>query len=209
MLFKTIKVIELWIQLMWHFRPKEADWSLSTSYFSRLLEQNKLVDWIFNDITYPVGWADVYIPLNIENTHWFLAEFKIRTGVITFYDTLGGLEPWQMENPDRWLNLWEMIIEQLSCVMSKHGIFKKKDIDPEHYNITFKFSNCAPKHASLYEDCGVWVCIIMYTLANGLSMDFPPGSFQTALAYREKNDKLFLKIQDHVLMDGGRGYCNL
>ncbi|GJS93429.1 hypothetical protein Tco_0800397 [Tanacetum coccineum] len=80
-----------------------------------------------------------------------------------------------MENPDRWLNLWEMIIEQLSCVMSKHGIFKKKDIDHEHYNITFKFSYCAPKHDGLYGDCGVWVCIIMYRLANGLSMDFPPG----------------------------------
>ncbi|GJR20667.1 hypothetical protein Tco_0969194 [Tanacetum coccineum] len=91
-------VIELWIQLIWHFRPKEADWSISSSYFSRLLEQNKLADWIFNDDTYPMGWADG---------------------------------------------------------MSKNGIFKKKDIDPERYNITFEFSNHAPKQAGLYGHCGV------------------------------------------------------
>nr|GEX01658.1 phospholipase-like protein [Tanacetum cinerariifolium] len=102
----------------------------------------------------------VYIPLNIKNDHWFLTEFQIRTGVVIFYDTLSG--------------------------MSKHGIFKKKDIDPERYNITFEFSNHAPKQAGLYRDCGVWVCIMMYRLANGLSMDFPPGPIQTALAYMEK-----------------------
>ncbi|GJZ05543.1 hypothetical protein Tco_0539336 [Tanacetum coccineum] len=78
MLFKTTEVIELWIQLMWHFKPKEADW----------------------------------------------------TGVVTFYDTLGGLEAWQVENPDQWLNLWEMIIEQLSRVMSKHASY------PELFSLT-------------------------------------------------------------------------
>ncbi|GKA79265.1 phospholipase-like protein, partial [Tanacetum coccineum] len=154
-------VIELWIQLMWHFRPKEADWSISSSYFSRLLKQNKLTDWIFNDHTYPMGWANVYIPLNIKNAHWFLAEFKIRTGV----------------------------------GMSKHGIFKKKDIDPKRYNITFEFSNHAPKQAGLYGDCRAWVCIMMYRLANGLSMDFPPGPIQTALAHREKMTSYFWKYK--------------
>nr|GEY20614.1 hypothetical protein [Tanacetum cinerariifolium] len=40
-------------------RLKEADWSISSSYFSRVLEKNKLADWIFNDHTSLVGWADL------------------------------------------------------------------------------------------------------------------------------------------------------
>ncbi|GJR34043.1 phospholipase-like protein [Tanacetum coccineum] len=107
-----------------------------------------------------------------NNAHWFLAEFKIMTGVVTFYDTLCGLEPGQEENRDWWLSLRKMMIEQLPRGMSKHGIFNKKYIDPKRYNITFEFSNCAPIQAGLYGDCGVWVCIMMYRLANGLSMDF-------------------------------------
>nr|GEW66613.1 hypothetical protein [Tanacetum cinerariifolium] len=39
--------------------------------------------------------------------------------------------------------------------MSNHDIFKKRDIDPKRYNITFEFSNHAPKQAGLYGDCGV------------------------------------------------------
>ncbi|GJZ24645.1 phospholipase-like protein, partial [Tanacetum coccineum] len=94
------------------------------------------------------GWLNdsVYIPLNIKNAHWFLAEFQIRTGVVTFYDTLSGLESWQKENLDWWLSLRVMMIEQLP-------------------------------------------------LANGLSMDFPPGPIQTALAYREKMTSYFWKYK--------------
>ncbi|GJZ73859.1 phospholipase-like protein [Tanacetum coccineum] len=75
----------------------------------------------------PVNEAfQVYIPLNIENTHWFLAEFKIRMGVVTFYDTLLRLEkPMANGKPTGGSKLWDMIIEQLSCVMSKHGILRK------------------------------------------------------------------------------------
>ncbi|GJW49024.1 phospholipase-like protein [Tanacetum coccineum] len=115
------------------------------------------------------------------NAHWFLAEFQIRTGVITFYDTLNGLESWQKENLDWWLSLRVMMIEQLPQGMSKHGIFKKKDIDPERYNITFDFSNHAPKQANLYGDCSVWVCIMMYRLVNDFSMDFPLGMEQSSM----------------------------
>nr|GEY17254.1 phospholipase-like protein [Tanacetum cinerariifolium] len=61
------------------------------------------------------GWLNdsVYIPLNIENAHWFLAEFQIRMGVVTFYDTLSGLESWQKENLDWWLSLRVIMIEQM------------------------------------------------------------------------------------------------
>nr|GEX07173.1 hypothetical protein [Tanacetum cinerariifolium] len=55
----------------------------------------------FNQVQKPVIiFLGVYIPLSIKNAHWLLAEFQIRMGVVTFYDTLSGLESWQKENLD-------------------------------------------------------------------------------------------------------------
>nr|GEV15321.1 hypothetical protein [Tanacetum cinerariifolium] len=33
-------------------------------------------------------WKEVYFPINVEDNHWILVEFHIRSGVITFYDNL-------------------------------------------------------------------------------------------------------------------------
>nr|GEZ89248.1 phospholipase-like protein [Tanacetum cinerariifolium] len=90
------EVVELWVQLMWHLRPKHADWAISSPYYCNLRTPNDLEDWILKDITYPVGWANVemvYIPKNILGIHWFLAVFKIRNAVVTFYDTLSNKKP--------------------------------------------------------------------------------------------------------------------
>nr|GEY57104.1 phospholipase-like protein [Tanacetum cinerariifolium] len=90
-LLDSHEVVELWVQLMWHLRPKHADWDISSPYYYNLPTPNDLEDWILKDITYPVGWANVemvYIPENILGIHWFLAVFKIRNAVVTFYDTL-------------------------------------------------------------------------------------------------------------------------
>ena len=58
-LILVYQVLEVWIQLMWHFRPENADWSILNTYFSQMLDRNDLGDYIFNRTTYPVGWADV------------------------------------------------------------------------------------------------------------------------------------------------------
>ncbi|GJS34664.1 phospholipase-like protein [Tanacetum coccineum] len=80
---------------------KHADLAIFSPYYYNLLTPNDLEDWILKEITYPVGWADiemVYILVNISGIHWFLAVFKIRKGVITFYDTLSDKKPWDKED---------------------------------------------------------------------------------------------------------------
>ncbi|GJS08559.1 phospholipase-like protein [Tanacetum coccineum] len=57
--FFLVEHLDLWIDLMWSLRPPEADWAI------------------------------VYFPVNELKEHWCLAELKIRTGVVTFYDSLG------------------------------------------------------------------------------------------------------------------------
>ncbi|GJU06230.1 hypothetical protein Tco_1122660 [Tanacetum coccineum] len=53
--FLTLLVVELWVQLMWHFRAKHADWAIPSPYYCNPPTLNDLGDWIFKDITYPVG----------------------------------------------------------------------------------------------------------------------------------------------------------
>ncbi|GKA63562.1 pentatricopeptide repeat-containing protein [Tanacetum coccineum] len=64
-------------------------------------------------------------------------------------------------------------------------VFDKKGIDPTDYCIRFKLADSVPKQGGIFGDCGVWVCIFLYRLAHGLSLDVE-DPFDVALAYREK-----------------------
>nr|GEX36439.1 phospholipase-like protein [Tanacetum cinerariifolium] len=99
----------------------------------------------------------VYFSVNEPKTHWCLAELEIRTGVVTFYDSLG----------------WAVM----------HGIIESKGISADDYKITYKYAD-APFQASLFGDCGIWVCIFIYRLCRNLplTVDDP---LETALAYRK------------------------
>ncbi|GJT00091.1 hypothetical protein Tco_0821260 [Tanacetum coccineum] len=50
--YDNAKVVELWVQLMWLFRPKHADWAIFSPYYFNLPTPNDLGDWIFKDITH-------------------------------------------------------------------------------------------------------------------------------------------------------------
>nr|GEX56602.1 hypothetical protein [Tanacetum cinerariifolium] len=53
------KVVKLWVQLMWHFRPKNAERAIFSPHYCNIRTPNDLGDWIFKDITYPMGWANI------------------------------------------------------------------------------------------------------------------------------------------------------
>ncbi|GKB40993.1 phospholipase-like protein [Tanacetum coccineum] len=59
-----------------------------------------------------------------------------------------------------------------------------KGISADDYKITYKYAD-APFQASLFGDCGIWVCIFIYRLCRNLplTVDDP---LETALAYRER-----------------------
>ncbi|GJX84508.1 hypothetical protein Tco_0335282 [Tanacetum coccineum] len=63
--------------------------------------------------------------------------------------------------------------------------FDKKGIDPTDYCIRFKLADNVAKHGGIFGDCGVWVCIFLYRLVHGLSLDVE-DPFDVALTYREK-----------------------
>ena len=92
------------------------------------------------------------------------------------------------------LHLRKKLLDQLLPGMSKNDIFKKKGIDPNSYKISFSFSTSTPIQGDLYGDCGVWVCIMLYRLAYGVSMD-TRCPIKTALAYREHMTRFFWKYK--------------
>nr|GEV67611.1 phospholipase-like protein [Tanacetum cinerariifolium] len=74
---------------------------------------------------------------------------------------------------------------QLPVVLECANIFQKNEIDPSKYTITFRLADNVPKQWGIYGDCGVWVCILLYRLAHGFSLDVD-DPVDIALAYREK-----------------------
>ncbi|PWA92301.1 phospholipase-like, Aminotransferase-like mobile domain protein [Artemisia annua] len=82
--------IELWVAYMWHVRPSHANWAMVSSYFVQLLLQDSLPLWYADGKTYSIPWSDVdkvIIPINEPKKHWLVAQFDIRTGVVTVYDS--------------------------------------------------------------------------------------------------------------------------
>ncbi|GKA43519.1 phospholipase-like protein [Tanacetum coccineum] len=82
--------IDLWVEYMWHVRPKLANWAMVSSYFVQLLLQNSMPIWYANGETYNLPWSaveKVFIPLNEPGEHWNLAKFDIYSGLVTFYDS--------------------------------------------------------------------------------------------------------------------------
>ncbi|GJX33007.1 phospholipase-like protein [Tanacetum coccineum] len=148
--------LDLWIDLMWSLRPSEADWAIQAV-------------------------EKVYFLVNEPKTHWCLAELEIRTGVVTFYDSLG----WAGGSRRRWWRRMKKLLPQkLTVYLVMHGIFESKGISADDYKITYKYAD-APFQASLFGDCGIWVCIFIYRLCRNLplTVDDP---LETALAYRER-----------------------
>ncbi|PWA38255.1 F-box domain-containing protein [Artemisia annua] len=82
--------IELWVAYMWHVTPSHANWAMVSSSFVQLLLQDSLPLWYADGKTYNIPWSDVdkvIIPINEPKKHWLVAQFDIRTGVVTFYDS--------------------------------------------------------------------------------------------------------------------------
>ncbi|GKA18579.1 phospholipase-like protein [Tanacetum coccineum] len=86
------------------------------------------------------GWLNdhVYFPVNEPKTHWCLAELEIRTGVVTFYDSVG----WAGGSRRRWWRrMKKSLLEKLTVNLVMHGIFKSKGISADDYKITYNYAD--------------------------------------------------------------------
>ncbi|GKD57148.1 phospholipase-like protein [Tanacetum coccineum] len=139
---------------------------------------------------YPLPWIaveKVYFPVNEPKKHWCLAQLEIRTGVVTFYDSLG----WAGGSRRRWWRRMKKVLpEKLTLYLLMHGIFDSKGISADHYKITYNYAS-VPFQASLYGDCGIWVCIFIYRLCRNLPVAVDNDPLETTLAYRERMLEFF------------------
>ncbi|GJX18050.1 phospholipase-like protein [Tanacetum coccineum] len=191
--------MNVWIDLLWRFRPANADWSIVGPHFCPSILSGQMPLFYASNKRYPVPWSDVekvYIPLNNPKTHWALAELELRTGVITVYDSMTPRKrnkklPIQ-ENREFWIKLRETMSQQLPVYLDRSGVLKSKGLDVTRYKINFQFSEKVPFQASVYGDYGIWVCILLFRLTHGLPLVFN-DPLQTALAYRERMLAYFWK----------------
>lgn len=153
------------------------------------------------------------MPINETESHWFLARFEIETGLVTFYDSgqvfvdaltdfyFQVMECLQVRVNIRLIKVYTLHClnpyytlpqTQLPEVLSQAQVFQKKGIDPSTYTITFYHPDKIPKQSGIFGDCGIWVCIFLYRLAYGMSLDVE-DPVQAALAYREQMTDFFFK----------------
>ncbi|GJW16908.1 phospholipase-like protein [Tanacetum coccineum] len=158
----------LWIDLMWSLRPLEAEWAIISPYFSTSILSGSMPDYFSNGHMYPLPWIAV-------------EKLEIRNGVVTFYDSLGLAG---VNRRRRWRQMKKLLPEKLTVYLLMHDIFKSKGISADDYKITYKY-DAAPFQASLFGDCGIWVCIFICRLCRNLpvTVDDP---LETALTYHER-----------------------
>ena len=131
--------------------------------------------------------------MNEPEKHWCLAELQLRTGVVSFYDTMGCV---QGRGNRWWRNMKRILPDQLTMYLNQKGILESKGIRATNYTVTYQYP-AVPQQAGLYGDCGVWVCIILYRLCRNqpLEVDDP---LETSLAYRERMVEYFWKHKQPI-----------
>ena len=55
----SIQHLDLWFDLMWEFRPSNADWTLTGTLFLKHILDGLMYDHYSNGVEYPVAWRDV------------------------------------------------------------------------------------------------------------------------------------------------------
>nr|GEW50332.1 phospholipase-like protein [Tanacetum cinerariifolium] len=99
-----------------------------------------IIDYFSNSHMYPLPRIAVekeYFLVNEPKEHWCLAELKILTGVVTFYDSLG----WAGGSRRHWWRRMKKVLpEKLTLYLLMHGIFDSKGISADEYKITYNYA---------------------------------------------------------------------
>ncbi|PWA39760.1 phospholipase-like protein [Artemisia annua] len=120
--------LDLWVDLLWRFRPNEADWAVVSPHFSQALLAGVFPTYYSNGVRYPVPWKDVervFFLVNEPDKHWILAELHIATGVVTFYDSLGLVKS---NRRSWWRAMKKDLPLRLISYLNECGVLKSKGI---------------------------------------------------------------------------------
>ncbi|GKC82359.1 phospholipase-like protein, partial [Tanacetum coccineum] len=186
--------LDAWFELMWSFRPTNADWAIASSYFCRFVMRGDILGWVCNRVRYPVMWADVeqvFFSINEPNKHYCLGILHIRTNVITLYDSLFSEG---VETRKWWIKMRKAFKKYIPPYIQEWGILDAKGIPLESYNINFAVGKDVPIQGDAYDDCGVWVCIFLYRLIHKMVVSAKDPQI-VRLAYREHIFDYFWKYK--------------
>ena len=141
----------------------ERIWTMNTNLLNKLYWDEKkykfknVKTWKKNVCSGDIFGADViFVPVNVRNCHWVLAEIHLKLKVITVYDSLEG------NNKDT----MELLLMYLS---DEHKDTKKIDIDVTAWRFVQPKKEDIPNQTNGI-DCGVFVCMNMFLLANGFPL---------------------------------------
>ncbi|GKD09036.1 ulp1 protease family, C-terminal catalytic domain-containing protein, partial [Tanacetum coccineum] len=134
--------------------------AMASPCLSDMLSRYELPLYYDDGVTYGVPWfasgvEKVYFPVNEKVSHWCLAELHIRSGVITFYDSLGGPAN-GIEDHLFWLELRQIFEFHILTYLDYADVFVKKNINKTNYSISFQYAQGVPIQGGLYGDCGLW-----------------------------------------------------
>ncbi|GJS02747.1 phospholipase-like protein [Tanacetum coccineum] len=149
--------IDLWVEYMWHVRPKSANWAMLIVVFKLITKHWNIVP------------------------HTQVPRHTIRLKRSS-QACIGTMIYWVASER----------VEKLPKVLELCNVFDKKCIDPNTYRIKFTIADNVPKQGGVFGDCGVWVCIFLYRLAHGISLDVE-DPIQTALAYQERMARFYFQ----------------
>ncbi|GKA71042.1 phospholipase-like protein [Tanacetum coccineum] len=126
----------------------------------------------------------------VKEMHEQILELQSLVGSNVAAKSVRLLKEFQYDDLESTRGMMRLICEtqlkvQLLVVLERVNVFQKKGIYPSKYTITFRLVDNVPKQEGIYGDCGVWVCILLYRLAHGLSLDVD-DLVDVAMTYREK-----------------------
>ncbi|PWA40301.1 ulp1 protease family, C-terminal catalytic domain-containing protein [Artemisia annua] len=176
--------LDLWVNLLWRFRPKKVDWAVVSPHFSQAILGGVFPTYYSDGVRYPVPWKDVervFFPVNELDKHWCLAELHITTVVVTFYDSLGLVKS---NRRSWWRTMKKDLPLRLISYLNECGVLKSKSVSIDTYDISYDFAR-VPGQGGLFGDCGVWVFICLYRLCRNQPLEVQ-DPVQGALAYCER-----------------------
>ncbi|GJT63485.1 phospholipase-like protein [Tanacetum coccineum] len=137
-LFRCLRIDEMWNQPSLD-TLKECKTDVSHTKRGWLSDDYPL--YYADGVKYGVPWfaksiKKVYFPVNESDSHWVLGELDITSGVITFYDSLGG-PLGGVETCHFWLEVRQILEFQFPLYLDSAEVFEKKKIDKASYSISF------------------------------------------------------------------------
>lgn len=94
----------------------------------------------------------VYVPINVKNIHWIIAEIHIELKVVSVYDSLG-------EQHDEHLGLIFKFLQD------EYRMTYNSEMNLNEWSIVSYGMEHIPKQTNGY-DCGVFICMFLFLLAN-------------------------------------------